>query len=126
MKSGIFLFSLLFCPVVFAECVTLDTSAWTQDQKNMRQSVVYSLIYEASENIVPTIRGDQICFKNSTVDVGLIITEQSVLARYTSDESKRQQNMADEQQEISDLRSKVNNISGLTDREKKKIVNTLR
>lgn len=70
-----------------AACRTLNTSAWTQDQKNMLEAIGYRLVFEAGENIVPTKPDDAtLCFANSTVDLNTVLTESLVLTRYAANQ----------------------------------------
>ena len=53
---------LLMMNSAWASCVTLDTSAWTQDQRNARVAVAYDLAFKSGVNEVPTVVGEEICF----------------------------------------------------------------
>jgi len=103
--------ALVFWSVVFpvyaAEtCVTIPTSTWTQEQKNYRVSLGYKLLFNAGDDIVPTLVGDTICVANPTVDITAVLTSQKILDQYavnkaasdaaTQVEQARQQVFTDE------------------------------
>ena len=72
-------------PVWAAEvCTTVDTSTWTQEQKNLRQAITYSLSYAAdpTANKLPTLKGDQVCFQDPSFDVPTVMTGQKILNQY--------------------------------------------
>ena len=77
---------LVWAGVAEAACITYDRSAWTIEQKNFTQAIAYRLIFEAGENIVPTVTGDEVCFANSTVTLP---TAQQILDRFAQDDAAR-------------------------------------
>lgn len=70
-------------------CKTFDTSTWTQEQKNLLPAIGYRLVFEAGNNIVPTRTDNQLCFESPTVDIATVLTEQTILNRYASDQAAR-------------------------------------
>ncbi len=85
MKTLIFAIIIsLVSTLGFAECVTLDTSGWTQNKKNMRMPVAYALAYESGQNIVPTVSGKDICFEGSA-DIDIAVNQTTFDQRYDSD-----------------------------------------
>jgi len=94
---------LLMTGSVWASCVTLDTSAWTQDQRNLRQAVAYDLAFQSGINEVPTVTGDQICFP--TLDPTSLITSSSMLTRHADLEAIRQAAATAEANRIAALRN---------------------
>src|SRR3990167_11020222 len=93
---------LLLSELAFAAevCVTLDVSAWTQDQRNARQAMAHALANDVGgQNIIPhspsgaqvTEAGNtQICFTDPIFDVPTVITAQAMLDRYAIEEAARQ------------------------------------
>lgn len=126
-----FFFLLLWATPVWAVevCTTIDTSTWTQEQKNLRQAITYTLSYAADPlaNKLPTLKGDQVCFQDPPFDVPTIITGQKILDQYgvnkaASDaasqaEQARQQVFTDElatntlcQAELADLDARIDQL----------------
>jgi predicted NBD/HSP70 family sugar kinase len=80
------LLALLIPSTAQAACVTLDTSGWTQEQKNLITAISYHLIYQAGQNIVPTVNGNEVCFEGSTGNLSAIINETTILAAYAANQ----------------------------------------
>ena len=68
--------------------IKLDTSTWTQEQKNLLQAITYSLAYSAGDDNVPTVKGDTVVFIDPKFDTKLI-TEQVILDKIAVDELER-------------------------------------
>ena len=89
MKKLLIIFSVLFlgwCSYSYAQCTTIDTSTWTQEQKNLRQAKVYYFLYnQLGINEVPQISGDQICVTSDIVGLETIFTEQAIFDRIAVD-----------------------------------------
>ena len=79
---------LLMTGSAWASCVTIDTSTWTQPQKNARLAVAYDLAFKSGVNEVPIVTGDQICFP--MLDPTTLITASSMLTRDADLEAIRQ------------------------------------
>lgn len=98
MLRRLILLGLLGLPSpAWAACRTLDTTTWTQDQRNRLPAIAYRLVFEAGENIVPTGTGATLCFAGSTVDLPTVLTPTTVLDRYAADETARQTAVTAEQ-----------------------------
>jgi hypothetical protein len=74
-------------PALAAEqCVTLDISSWTQEQKNMLEAISYHLVWEADNSMsAPSSvnrTSGEVCFTDPTVQISSILTEQIILAKY--------------------------------------------
>ena len=94
---------LLMMNSAWASCVTLDTSAWTQDQRNARVAVAYDLAFKSGVNEVPTVVGEEICFP--AFDPAALITESSLLTRHADLEAIRQAAATDEANRLAALRT---------------------
>jgi len=94
---------LLMTSSTWASCVTLDTSAWTQDQRNARIAVAYDLAFKSGVNEVPTVAGGEICFP--TLDPTTLITGPAMLARHAELEAIRQAAATDEANRLAALRT---------------------
>jgi len=125
MKRGYFILLLLlvvFCHEVYAqrECVTVDTSSWTQDQKNLRESITYRLAFEAGQDLIPSVEDDQICFESPIFNISSIITEKTLLDKIESERIRSVSEVAQIEQERTDrdvsIRSKLATI-GFTSEE---------
>lgn len=81
-------------------CVDIDSSAWTQEQRNARQAIAHALAFNpGGQNLIPhspsgaqvTEAGNtQICFTDPIFDVPTVITAQAMLDRYAVEEAARQ------------------------------------
>jgi len=81
---GLLLF--MFSMNLYAQCVTIDTSTWTQDQKNLRKAKVYYFIYnQLGINEVPQISGDQICVTSDIVGLETMFSKQAIFDRIVVD-----------------------------------------
>ena len=94
---------LLMTSSAWASCVTLDTSAWTQDQRNLRQAVAYDLAFQSGVNEVPTVTGEEICFP--TLDPAALITGSAMLTRHAELEAIRQAAATDEANRLAALQT---------------------
>ena len=106
----ILIFLLFLCRGAYAQeiCATVDTSAWTQDQRNWRQGIAYWLAFNVGgQDVVPTISGDSICFQNPTFDVPTVITGTTLLNRMV-------QQKADNDAELSALQALRNELNTIT------------
>lgn len=94
-------------PSVFGSCVTYDMSTWPQNERNHLASVTYRLLFEAGENIVPTLTGDTVCFENSVSDLNTVLSVQVVRDRFQADELVRAQLTQQEQQRQADFETEI-------------------
>ena len=94
---------LLMTSSAWASCVTLDTSTWTQEQKNARIAVAYDLAFTSGVNEVPTVTGNDICFP--ILDPTALITESAMLTRHADLEAIRQAKAMAEANRIAALRT---------------------
>ena len=85
---------MLICTPVFAvdECITIDTTGWTQDRQNMRIAVAVGLVHSAGGTyadifITPP---DDICFEDPDFTLSTILTQTTMLDRYNVDEAVRE------------------------------------
>ena len=83
---------------VQAACMSYDTTAWTQSQRNHLSSIAYRLLFEAGENVVPTqtVEGmvSQLCFEGSSSDLNAILAETAILARMQQEAETQAANLA--------------------------------
>lgn len=78
----LFLILLLIATPAYAEtCFNIDSSAWTQEEKNMRQAGAYDLVYaQNTVNLPPSSVSDsQICFPS--LAVGTTLSDATLRAR---------------------------------------------
>lgn len=91
MKKLLLIMLLISGNVFAAEtCKTLDTSTWTQDQKNQRQAIFYALAFGAGQDVVPRVEGDQICFESPNFNVNNLVTFTNFKNKLDSEESLRE------------------------------------
>lgn len=110
MKIPTLLIVLLLPSLVYAQevCVTVDTSSWTQEQKNWRQGITYWLAFNVGgQDVVPTINGDSICFTSPTFDVPTVITGTALLNRMAQQEADNNAELAS----LQILRNELNTIT---------------
>ena len=68
-------------------CVTIPTAGWTTRQRAWREGIAYRLLFEAGQNVVPTVTGETLCVANPTVDVPTVLTGPTLLARMARQEA---------------------------------------
>lgn len=81
---------LLMATPAWAECVTLDRSTWTQEQKNFTEAITYRMVFLAGENIAPKLTGEELCFEGSKLDLKSLLTEQAILEAYAVETAARE------------------------------------
>ena len=86
--------------------IELDTTGWSQYQKNMIPAITYRLAYKAGFNIVPEVKENVVTFKNVPLnfDIKKIISEQKVLDELCLVE---QENAANATAELAEYNSRV-------------------
>ena len=122
MKKLALLLVLLFPAVCLAEVViTIDTTGWTQRQKNMRKAMAYRIAYENGENQVPEVIGDDIIFPDLSKETKKKITGQAILDELNeSDLANAAASAAKElkkDQLNASIKAKLKNTLGMTDEE---------
>ena len=79
---------ILFPLVVLANCVTVDMSAWNQEQKNLAEAAAYTLVYEADNSNKPPERVNhdtgEICWTGNVFNLDTIITNATMEAKIDS------------------------------------------
>ena len=78
MRGLITILLISWCTTAWASCVTIDTTDWTQEEKNLRIGVAYQQVYEAGFNVVPTVEKDDICFASEDFKPEEILTEKDL------------------------------------------------
>jgi hypothetical protein len=106
MKKFILVIVYLFLySTANAECITIDTSGWTQDQKNAIYYTSYRLVFEAGQPIEPTVKGDVVCVDGFVGDLALTVLADKILAIYTADQLANAQALAQKEADMAELES---------------------
>lgn len=75
-------------------CVDIDTTSWTLGQISHILPVAYHLLWQAGDEIVPTVTsvtgGHRICVENPTCDVATVLTAETILAKDAEWELERE------------------------------------
>ena len=84
---------LLTAPVLAAEqCVTVDSSRWTTQQQVMKEHLAAWVVQNATPDdryFKPTLRGQQVCYQDPTVDITKVVTEKALLDRFAIEQAAR-------------------------------------
>lgn len=92
MKKLLIIFLFIFSSNLFATetCKTLDSSTWTQNERNQRQAIFYALAFDAGQDVVPRINGDQICFESPIFNVNNLVTRTNFKTRLDTEDAARE------------------------------------
>ena len=78
------------------QCVIVETSGWTPNQRTLRESMSHALLYDQGCNAFDDplvskfrIEGDQICVTGCALDITTILTAQAILNRITVEDTAR-------------------------------------
>ena len=75
-------------------CSTLNVTGWTQEQRNLIPFTTYRLAFEAGQDVVPTITGNQVCYDDPTFNVPSVITTASILSKINTTLAQRSVDLA--------------------------------
>ena len=64
MRNVILAFCLSMPSVAWASCVPVDTSGWTQYEKNLLTSIAYRIAFDSGVNEVPVVKDSEVCFSS--------------------------------------------------------------
>ena len=64
---------------------------------HLRQAIAYSVIFGAGQNQVPTLTGDNVCLVDPTINLAIVLTNQTMLDRYTQAANENQVVLAQSQ-----------------------------
>jgi len=79
------LFLLIFPVSLSAQCIDIDTTGWTKDDKNLRVGIAYNMVYTSTGiNSVPHMEGESICFPDSIPNLSGILTKKKMADRIVS------------------------------------------